>query len=365
MVPARPDDDGLEQATQVAATRHHATKKKKKLDLVGLPVPISNPTIGSGLALTGLGLFQTGRNTPPSMIGAGVLRTSNGTHGAGLLGKYYFADHPWRLDAVAARGNLNLDFYGTGAEAGRRGTKIPLNEDATLVELGLLRRFTAHIYGGLRVRGANVDISIRAGAPPQHDDPPLPWSGPHLRAQIRSLDLLFEYDTRDNTFYPTQGRRFNLVAAFPNHAMGSDLAYRTVHLDADGYWSLDADRRWVLAARAAACRVSTRTPFFSSCQFGQKNDLRGYVVGRYRDDALFALQAELRWRGAGRFGLVGFAGAGNVGPDLGHLRLGHPLTSFGVGLRYLASKQNQVNVGIDVARAGGGNSLYFRIGEAF
>lgn len=41
------------------------------------------------------------------------------------------------------------------------------------------------------------------------------------------------------------------------------------------------------------------------------------------------------------------------------------LTSGGLGLRYLASEANNVNLRIDVAWGKDGSAVYFGIGEAF
>src|SRR3546814_16742299 len=69
---------------------------------------------------------------------------------------------------------------------------------------------------------------------------------------------------------------------------------------------------------------------------------------------------------AERWGVVGFAGVGGVGADLGEVFEADVLASGGLGLRFQASKGYQVHLAVDGAvNRDGDLSLYFRIGEAF
>jgi hemolysin activation/secretion protein len=100
--------------------------------------------------------------------------------------------------------------------------------------------------------------------------------------------------------------------------------------------------------------------------FSAQNDLRGYETGRYRDENSLALQVEQRWKFAERWGVIGFAGVGNIGSGLGEALSSDPLASAGLGLRFQASEDYRVNLAVDGAiNLDGEPSLYFRIGEAF
>src|SRR3546814_15557587 len=79
-----------------------------------------------------------------------------------------------------------------------------------------------------------------------------------------------------------------------------------------------------------------------------------------------ALQVEQRWKFAERWGVVGFAGVGGVGSDIGEVFEADVLASGGLGLRFQASKDYEVHLAVDGAvNRDGDLSLYFRIGEAF
>src|SRR3546814_9690981 len=67
---------------------------------------------------------------------------------------------------------------------------------------------------------------------------------------------------------------------------------------------------------------------------------------------------------AERWGVVGFAGVGGVGADLGEVFEADVLASGGLGLRFQASKGYQVHLAVDGAvNRDGDLSLYFRRSE--
>src|SRR3546814_7756260 len=84
------------------------------------------------------------------------------------------------------------------------------------------------------------------------------------------------------------------------------------------------------------------------------------------DLASWAIQAELRQHLFGKLGGVAFFGVGGIAEDAGAIwKHSTVLTSGGVGIRYLASKDANVNLRADIAWGKDGAAFYFGIGEAF
>lgn len=347
-----------ESSADLAANVH----KTSRIDWVALPIPISNPTVGSGLALTTMALYSLKGAAQPSDTAVGVFKTDNGSSGVGFLQETYLGNNDWQLNGVLLKANLNLDFYGIGSDQGDQKKAIPINQDIAGGALWFMKSVIPGLLIGSRYRFDKVDISLDGS---QELLDKLPFEVPPLNIGLTesTLELLVKYDTRDSRFKPSRGWFAEFSAGFTDKAIGSDISYQRYTLA--GNWYHRLNRRLVLGVRASLCETSDSAPFFAMCQFGVSDDLRGYVVGRYRDTAMFATQAELRWDAWWRFGAVAFAGAGNVAPRFSDLSFSDPLTSVGVGLRYLASKANHINVGIDVAYAQDEYSFYFRIGEAF
>jgi hypothetical protein len=149
---------------------------------------------------------------------------------------------------------------------------------------------------------------------------------------------------------------------FAEQNLGSDLAYQTYTLAANYYRRAGPG---VLALRGYACRASEDTPLFDLCLFGAGSDLRGYEVGRYRDQRMVAFQGEYRFPVAARFGAVVFGGSGKIARTFGEMGDEPDLWSIGAGLRWLASEKAKVNLSVDVAKGRDGTSAYVYVKEAF
>ncbi|MEY8841006.1 hypothetical protein AB9K41_18420, partial [Cribrihabitans sp. XS_ASV171] len=105
--------DGVLDASvaPVAKTHEEASVGFRNGSFVVAPIPFSNPTIGSGLAV-GLGyLFQFDETSKPSMIGIGGLRSDNGSRAAGVAGNFYFRENRWILKLLAAEADVKYDLY--------------------------------------------------------------------------------------------------------------------------------------------------------------------------------------------------------------------------------------------------------------
>ena len=106
-------------------------------------------------------------------------------------------------------------------------------------------------------------------------------------------------------------------------------------------------------------------PFYSLPTIGKGPDLRGYEYGQFQDKTLLAVQAEYRLELTKRFGVVAFAGVGEVAPELSDYSFDDLLPSVGAGLRYVLAEKNHVALRLDFAWGDEGFAYYFTVGEAF
>jgi outer membrane protein assembly factor BamA len=325
---------------------------------VAMPIPMSDPAIGTGLGIAAMALYNEDAGGPWT-TGVGGLYTDNGTWAAALFHKAHFDHDRYRLTAAVAYGNFNLDFYGIGAEAGSRDVSIGLNEKGYGVLLNALVRVRPHAYLGLRLRALRVDTTVNdLDLPfPDLDLPPL-----ELQSTTSALGLAAQYDTRDNQFAPRRGLLFNGNVIYAAEAFGSDFEYPRTELQFNGYQSVGET---VVAWRGSVCWSGDDTPFYDLCSFGTQNDLRGYTAGQFRDHAMFAIQAELRRHFFWRIGGVAFAGVGGVANDFGSFEQDQLLPAAGVGLRIEASRRYHVNLSVDYAVGDDSSAVYFYVGEAF
>ena len=224
----------------------------------------------------------------------------------------------------------------------------------------LLRRVSGKLYLGVQFRLMTVTTRF----------PDLPdWlPGDVLRDGVKitssGLGLVLEHDARDNEFNPFSGSYLELVSNFAREGIGSDRNYEQYDAGFNYYAKLGKDT--VLAWRATGCAIGGDSPFYDLCTFGGGGDgIRGYVGGQYRDEVSLTTQLEYRWKFFKKWGMVAFAGAGQVAPSIGEMTAGDLLPSYGVGIRFMVSDEQRINLGIDYARGKGSSAWYFRIAEAF
>jgi hypothetical protein len=334
--------------------------EESKTDFVIMPIPIANPTIGAGLGGAAMFLYPVDSRSPVSSTTVGGLYTNNGTWAAGMSQKTFLSGDQYRLNGLFGYGNINLNFYGIGAEAGKRGNSIPITEKGIFLMPEMLTRVWDRLYGGLRYRFIQMETRFDPNQLHQNN---INFEPTPAMVKSSGIGLLLNYDSRDNPYNPYKGTFLDVNATFAAKALGGDSDYQLYQVAFNYYYRL-ADRM-VLACRAFGKQTLGDVPLFDFSFFGVHNDLRGYPGGRYVDKMMFATQVEYRWNFWKRWGMVAFAGVGEVAPKMTELNTQDLLPSAGAGLRFMVSEKNRVNISVDYARGKEGDTVYFYIGESF
>jgi len=175
--------------------------------------------------------------------------------------------------------------------------------------------------------------------------------------------FIINWDTRDNVFFPGRGRYWQVSAVWNSKLLGSGFNYVSLKMDLRRYVSLLSSH--VLALQALYQAVVGEPPFKSIPKLGGDSIMRGYYLGRYRDRHLLAFQAEYRLPVWWRFGLVGFAGLGQVAESRGRFELGNMKYSAGFGVRFKIAPSEGTNIRLDFAWGKGTSGFYFTASEAF
>ncbi len=170
------------------------------------------------------------------------------------------------------------------------------------------------------------------------------------------------WDSRDNIFYPSDGSYHQVEYTVFGGLLGGNAAYRRTVVDFRTYMS---SGRHILALQAYGMAVGGRPPFWRLAMLGGDYIMRGYYLGRYRDNLTLAAQAEYRVMIAGPFGAAAFGGAGGVAGHPGAFRLDQLLPSYGAGLRYMLESTEKLTLRIDAGFGSGTSGIYFDIREAF
>jgi outer membrane protein assembly factor BamA len=178
------------------------------------------------------------------------------------------------------------------------------------------------------------------------------------------LGLVFNWDNRDNIFFPSKGSFHQLTPVYAARFLGSDFEYFSFTLDSRKFIALHPSH--ILAFQAYA-EIKTGSPSFRRLALlGGEERMRGYFRGRYRDNNMIVLQMEYRvlpvwWR----IGLVGFFSVGDVSDKLGHFNLNSFKYTGGFGIRYIWNREDKLNIRIDFAWGQGASGFYITLKEAF
>lgn len=329
-------------------------------DLVVAPVPGRSPELGWKLAL-GLGYFfdtqKQREDDPSSLVGIVAMGAENGSHAYGAGGSFHLLEDKLRLVSMLGEFKYNYRFWGIGNDAGDAGRSLDLSQRGTLFYTSALYELGYNIYTGLGYLGGQSDIRFQPGAFPVDGLP-----GPEVDIELGALELPLKFDNRDQLYFPRQGSLISTNLHLYREDMGSDFDAEIFSLAANHY--IPIRERDVLALRAYYRSASGNAPFFLLSSFGGKSDLRGYDVGRYRDNDMYAIQGEYRWHASDSWVFTGFVGVGEVA--------GHPddffenyLPAAGVGTRFILSKKHQVSLSADLSVGKNGTQFYFGVGEAF
>ncbi len=177
------------------------------------------------------------------------------------------------------------------------------------------------------------------------------------------LGILMIVDHRDNIFYPTMNGFFKFRVIFNGSNFGSDFIYNRFVVDFRRYFNLGNSH--IIAGQIYSEATSGDVPFFKLPALGGSQKMRGYFLGRFRDEVYLTWQIEYRkiiWK---RFGAVAFFGMGDVGNKFRHLNLTQFKYSYGFGLRYVFDEKEGLNVRMDIGFGENTNGIYFSLEEAF
>ncbi|WP_411273073.1 BamA/TamA family outer membrane protein [Daejeonella sp.] len=188
--------------------------------------------------------------------------------------------------------------------------------------------------------------------------------------QILFFGLSQIIDNRNSNTYTTKGTYLKLNYSYaPSFFGGDNFDGGIFKGDLRSFRSLS--KKLVLGVNSIYQTIGNgNTPFYLLPQLGNDEMMRGYYSGRYRDENLLALQAELRLRLNPRFGFVGFAGTGTVYGH-GDFTIADLKPSIGGGFRYFFDIEKGLSVRMDYAlgekRQGEERQkgFYLSLGESF
>jgi outer membrane protein assembly factor BamA len=178
-----------------------------------------------------------------------------------------------------------------------------------------------------------------------------------------ALGLVAVYDTRDNVINAYEGKLAEFSSYFYRNAFGSTFNFSVYNGLYQQYWEVKP--KHVIAIQNRIRLAFGEVPFLDLSTLGNDDLLRGYPRNRFRDNHFAASQVEYRFPLFWRFGLVGFAGLGDVFSDLNDLSIRNAKYSVGTGLRFIVNPAERLNIRLDYGHGREGGYFYFIVSESF
>ena len=343
-------------------TTNSAQPEAKKGEWLIAPLPNYSPTFGLGVVGRLGYIFPLNPKdtvSPPSMVGAFGYYSENNSWAAGLFSRLFIDEDRYRVTAAALHGDFNYNFSGIGTDAGTSGQYIPLEQKMTGGIFETLIQVAPNFYVGPKYVGSKMNFNVDSSGMDSFFAIPTN----EVSTTSSALGLHAQWDTRDSQFYPRTGTLADADVSFHDPVVGDSFSYQVYTLSYNRYISLASNQ--VLALRAMGQFESGDVPFYALSKFGRGSDLRGYTIGQFQDNQMFAVQGEYRLEITKRIGTVAFAGVGGVMPSLNAIAFDELLPSGGVGLRYVVAEKNHVAIRFDAAWGREGSQFYLTVGEAF
>jgi len=323
-------------------------------NLVIVPIPMSGPTLDSGLILGEMYFHgqteEQARKQPASVTGAAGMYTSSDSKALALVHQGYWKDDTWRFTAAAGAADLNLSLSRPLGDPGLGDINWRIK--GNFLYLNMLRRLGGNWYAGALARyidaeqqvgftGSNVDFDLGA------------------EVTARGVGAVLEYDSRDMPTNSYSGRHFKVEAVLNAEAYGSDKNYQSYSSYFRSYHEMNDSL--VLAWELRGCDRGGKVPLWEACTVG----LRGFSATDYLGRSSVSGQAEARWRMSERWGLVGFGGVGYVTSPFSEIRGRTAIPSYGLGIRFMVLPAKRINIRVDYGRSTDSNAIHLSVGEAF
>ncbi len=177
------------------------------------------------------------------------------------------------------------------------------------------------------------------------------------------VGLLLTWDSRNNAYSPSRGifAEFNLTRFTEN--LGSDFNFTSYIIDLRKF--MPAGKNRVLGFHSVAKVNVGSAPIRYMAMLGGPEIMRGYYKGRYMDEDMFSIQAELRQYLFWRIGVVGFVSAGQVDNKIKTFGIDEFHYAGGAGLRVVLQEKEKLNLRVDFGFGEDSHGVYVLLKEAF
>jgi outer membrane protein assembly factor BamA len=306
-----------------------------------------------------MNVFHRGmRSHRPSTWMPMLIYTQNKQIIAKVTVDLYGPGEKWHFFAWTGFYNYPDRFFGIGSQT------TELQKESYTAKRFILRltpkwRIQNNVYAGIQYEGMHQQLSDL-----DEDGELILKKLPGTRKSIYSgFGCLFNWDTRDNIYFPVKGRYHQIELSWFHPLFGSDFSFNRATFDFRRYLYIRPDQ--TVAIQILAQMIFGVAPFQSLSDIGNAQIMRGTYEGRYRDNHFLGTQAEYRFFILGPLGAVLFGGVGDVAHRFNDFQIKALKYSIGFGLRLKINPEERMNIRIDFGYGKNTSGFYIETGEAF
>lgn len=349
---ARPHDRWAANSDTLQSARHH------RLQFIPLPVVFYTPETHVAYGVLGVCLFKTDSTARTSNVDFAVIHTQNRQTVIEPTYTIFTKGEKFLIRGMLLYTKFPELYYGIGHQTTPEQQEL-ISYKSLRATNRFLRQAKPGWFVGLQQQYFKTFDVHRSS------DRPVPAQTliGGLGSVVNGVGVASVVDTRDNIYSPVRGWYADVSLMEYGKFLGSEFSFTNFLFDIRHYRSLSP--KTVLAGQFYLNLNLGEVPFKQAATLGGSSLLRGYYNGRYRDNNALIMQAELRQRLFNRVGGVVFAGVGDVAHKPGDFAVGDLKPTGGVGLRYLISRKEHLNIRIDAAVGNHTHGFYVNISEAF
>jgi hypothetical protein len=330
--------------------------------LMNYPTLAFSPETNWEIGLSSLYIYSANRDLKNrlSEVKAFTFYTLEKQYGIWLDHALYSDQNKWFLLGKARFQSFPLLFHGIGVNTPKEHI-ARIDGNFTYFKERILREIIPNLYTGLE-----LDIQILNKVSYQNTTNLFVKPNGGNGSTNVGLGWGLIYNNIHNILNPRKGifSEWGFLSYSSN--LGSDYQLNTYLIDNRFYFPIKKNN--VLAFQLQGQFSNGNTPFNLLSLMGGESLMRGYYLGRYRDNHMIASQIEYRilpFSFSKRWGASMFFAAGEVFSSLDKFEIKNLLPTAGAGLRFLLFPEKDIYTRLDFAFTEEGSGVYFFIGEAF
>jgi hypothetical protein len=330
--------------------------------LMNYPTLAFSPETNWEIGLSSLYIYSANRDLKNrlSEVKAFTFYTLEKQYGIWLDHALYSDQNKWFLLGKARFQSFPLLFHGIGVNTPKEHI-ARIDGNFTYFKERILREIIPNLYTGLE-----LDIQILNKVSYQNTTNLFVKPNGGNGSTNVGLGWGLIYNNIHNILNPRKGIFSEWGFISYSSYLGSDYQLSSYLIDNRFYFPIKKNN--VLAFQLQGQFSNGNTPFNLLSLMGGESLMRGYYLGRYRDNHMIASQIEYRilpFSFSKRWGASMFFAAGEVFSSLDKFEIKNLLPTAGAGLRFLLFPEKDIYTRLDFAFTEEGSGVYFFIGEAF